>query len=204
MQIEIDKTTETASDDREMMSAIESMLFVWGEPLGLSRIAKILDIKPTHAERLLEEMMRVSEAEGRGIQILEVDKHYQLCTRKENYAYIETLCQTSKSRGLSNSALEVLTIVAYKQPITKLDIEQVRGVNSDAALQSLTERGLVDIVGRLERIGRPHLYGTTQLFLKTFGLKTISELPTLDAFETFRAFETEKEADDAPDQNDET
>jgi segregation and condensation protein B len=203
MQIEIDKTIELTADDREKISAIESMLFVWGEPLSLSRIAKILDIKPAYAEHLLTEMMKVYTTEGRGIQILEVDKHYQFCTRKENYAYIETLCQTSKSRGLSNSALEVLTIVAYKQPITKLDIEQVRGVNSDAALQSLMDRGLVDIVGRLERIGRPQLYGTTQLFLKTFGLKAISELPTLDTFETFRAFETEKEADNAPDQIDE-
>lgn len=180
-------------DDQNYKSIIESLLFAWGEPLSLSRIAKTLELRPSEVESLLKDLIKTYEDEGRGIQILEVDKHYQFCSKKDNYKYIETLCQTSKSKGLSNSALEVLTIVAYKQPITKLDIEQVRGVNSDAALQSLVDRGLVDIVGKLDRIGRPQIYGTSQLFLKTFGLKDIKELPPLDDFETFRDFKSEGE-----------
>jgi len=193
----------TTPTDQALKSAIESLLFAWGEPLSIQRISKALDIKNTHAERLLNELIQAYESDERGITILEVDKHYQFCTKKENYKYIEVLCQTSKSRGLSNSALEVLTIIAYKQPITKLDIEQVRGVNSDAAIQSLMDRGLVDVVGKLEKIGRPQIYGTTQTFLKTFGLKQLSDLPPLDDFDAFRDFKNESEASYVADSDDE-
>ncbi len=160
-------------------SVIESLLFVWGEPLSITKIAKILDVKVSTAEKLIQELAQVYQSEKRGIQIIEVNKHYQFATRKENYAYIEQLCAHTKSKGLSNSALEVLAIVAYKQPITKLDIEQIRGVNSDSPLQSLIERELVQVVGKLEKIGRPQIYATTDVFLKSFGFKSLDELPEM-------------------------
>jgi len=163
-------------------SVIESLLFAWGEPLSLSKIAKILDLKASVVEEVIEEMIETFKKEGRGIQIVEVNKHYQLSTLRANYAYIEQLCATSRNKGLSNSALEVLAIIAYKQPITKLDIEQIRGVNSDGPLQNLVERELVQVMGRLEKIGRPQIYGTTDTFLKSFGFKTLMDLPEVGDF----------------------
>jgi segregation and condensation protein B len=182
-------------------SVIESLLFVWGEPLSCSKIAKILEIKPSTVEHLINEMILQYEEEQRGIQIIEVNRHYQLASRKENYPFIEKMCVTTKSKGLSNSALEVLAVIAYQQPITKLDIEQIRGVNCDSPLQHLIERGLVQVIGKLDKIGRPQIYGTTDLFLKSFGLKTLAELPSLEAFGGLRIFAeaingTEDEADD--------
>ncbi len=108
---------------------------------------------------------------------------------------MEQLCATSKSKGLSNSALEVLAIIAYKQPITKLDIEQIRGVNSEGPLQSLVERELVEVKGKLEKIGRPQIYGTTDVFLRSFGFKTLTDLPAVDEF---KGFEAPKEVDNDP------
>lgn len=166
-------------------SVIESILFAWAEPLSLYKIAKILDLKPVAVETLIEEMMKEYKESQRGIQIIETNKHYQFSTLKANYPFVEQLCATSKSKGLSNSALEVLAIVAYKQPITKLDIEQIRGVNSEGPLQSLIERDLVEVKGKLEKIGRPQIYGTTDVFLRSFGFKTLGDLPQIEAFKGF-------------------
>lgn len=166
-------------------SVIESLLFAWAEPLSLYKIAKIIDLKPQEVEMIIAEMIDEHKASGRGIQIIEANKHYQFCTLKQNYPYVEKLCSTTKSRGLSNSALEVLAIIAYRQPITKLDIEQIRGVNSEGPLQSLIERELVEVKGKLEKIGRPQIYGTTDIFLKSFGFKSLTDLPDMDAFGAF-------------------
>ncbi len=200
-------SNQIIEDYKKYQSAIESMLFVWGEPLSITKIAKQLDLKITIVRKLLDELMLQYETEGRGIQILETNSHYQFCTLKENYQYIESLCQTSKSKGLSNSALEVLAIIAYKQPITKLDIEQIRGVNSDGPLQHLLERQLVEVTGKLEKIGRPQIYGTTDVFLKSFGYKTLKELPPIHDFDAFNAFQSQsevlEEGSDDTNQNDE-
>lgn len=169
----------------QIKSVIESLLFAWAEPLSLYKIAKIVELKPHEVEAVIDELMATYKASGRGIQIIETNKHYQFCTLKENYPYVEKLCSTTKSRGLSNSALEVLAIIAYRQPITKLDIEQIRGVNSEGPLQSLIERELVEVKGKLEKIGRPQIYGTTDTFLKSFGFKSLSELPEIEAFGVF-------------------
>lgn len=169
----------------DIKSVIESLLFAWAEPLSLYKIAKIVDLKPQEVEAIVDEMMTTYKEAGRGIQIIETNKHYQFCTLKENYPYVEKLCSTTKSRGLSNSALEVLAIIAYRQPITKLDIEQIRGVNSEGPLQSLIERELVEVKGKLEKIGRPQIYGTTDTFLRSFGFKSLQDLPEIEAFGVF-------------------
>ena len=186
---------DEAQDNIKIKSVIESLLFAWAEPLSLYKIAKILDLKPQVVENIIEEMQVEHKNQMRGIQIIETNKHYQLSTLKANYVYVEQLCATSKSKGLSNSALEVLAIIAYKQPITKLDIEQIRGVNSEGPLQSLVERELVEVKGKLEKIGRPQIYGTTDVFLRSFGFKTLSDLPAVDEF---KGFEAPKEVDNDP------
>lgn len=186
---------DEAQDNIKIKSVIESLLFAWAEPLSLYKIAKILDLKPQVVENIIEEMQVEHKNQMRGIQIIETNKHYQLSTLKANYIYVEQLCATSKSKGLSNSALEVLAIIAYKQPITKLDIEQIRGVNSEGPLQSLVERELVEVKGKLEKIGRPQIYGTTDVFLRSFGFKTLSDLPAVDEF---KGFEAPKEVDNDP------
>ena len=174
-------------------SVIESLLFAWSEPLSLYKIAKILDLKPGTVETLIEAMMKEYMESHRGIQIIETNKHYQFGTLKANYPFVEQLCATSKSKGLSNSALEVLAIIAYKQPITKLDIEQIRGVNSEGPLQSLIERDLVEVKGKLEKIGRPQIFGTTDVFLRSFGFKMLSDMPQIEAFKGFSHNEGEVE-----------
>lgn len=166
-------------------SIIESLLFAWAEPLSLYKIAKILSLKPGTVEQLVHELDQAYKERGSGVQIIETNKHYQFGTLKENYIYVEQLCATSKNKGLSNSALEVLAIIAYKQPITKLDIEQIRGVNSEGPLQSLIERELVEVKGKLEKIGRPQIYGTTDVFLRSFGFKQLSDLPEIEVFRGF-------------------
>lgn len=183
--------TENTSDIG-IQSIIESVLFAWAEPLSLYKIAKIINQKPSMVEGVIHEMMATYKKERRGIQIIETNKHYQFCTLKDNYHYIEQLCSTTKSKGLSNSALEVLAIIAYKQPITKLDIEQIRGVNSDGAIQSLVDRELIEVKGKLEKIGRPQIFGTTDVFLKSFGFKSLEDLPLIEDFKGF----SEKEAED--------
>lgn len=187
--------SESNLSKEEMRSAIESLLFVWGEPLSLSRIAKILNQKQSDIEHLMEELKAQYIEEKRGFQIIEVNKQYQFATRKENYIYIESLCKTTKSKGLSASALEVLTIIAYKQPITKIDIEQIRGVSSETAIQSLLERELIEVKGRLEKIGRPQIYGTTDMFLKSFGLTTLAEMPPLEGADELFGLKGEMEDD---------
>lgn len=183
-------------------SIIESLLFAWAEPLSLYKIAKILNLKPNFVEEMIEEMHQDYRQNQRGIQIIEANKHYQLSTLKDNFIYVEQLCATAKSKGLSNSALEVLAVIAYKQPITKLDIEQIRGVSSEGPLQSLIDRELVEVKGKLEKIGRPQIYGTTDIFLKSFGFKSIEELPQIDEFSTIMMSKLSDHGDDTEGQDD--
>lgn len=169
--------------DKEIKSIIESLLFVWGEPLNIKEIVKILEMPEEKVRNNLLELKRELHEEQRGIQIIEVNDSFQLCTKGENHPYIEKLCMTSQNRGLSQPTLEVLAIIAYKQPITKHEIESIRGVKSDKAINTLIERELVEVKGRLEKIGRPILYGTTDLFLKVFGFKSLEDLPKIDNFD---------------------
>lgn len=189
------KTVESEKSRVELRSAIESLMFVWGEPLSVARIGKIIGEKPGFVEKLIEEMKVEYERDERGFQIIEVNKQYQFATRRENYSYIESLCKTTKSKGLSASALEVLTIIAYKQPITKIDIEQIRGVSSETAIQGLIERELIEVKGRLEKIGRPQVYGTTDMFLKSFGLASLKALPPLEGADELFGFKGEDHDD---------
>ncbi|MCI9070052.1 MAG: segregation/condensation protein B [Clostridium sp.] len=163
-------------------SVIESMLFVSGEPLSLRELSNNLEIKDKVIEEVIKEMMNEYEEKSRGIKLISIDGAYQLVTKSENSDYIQKLLKKNKKHSLSQASIESLAIIAYKQPITRIDIDEIRGVKSESAIQKLVERGLIKDIGRLEVPGRPILYGTTDEFLRQFGLKTIKELPSLDLY----------------------
>lgn len=163
-------------------SVIESMLFVSGEPLSLRELSNNLEIKDKVIEEVIKEMMNEYEEKSRGIKLISIDGAYQLVTKSENSDYIQKLLKKNKKHSLSQASIESLAIIAYKQPITRIDIDEIRGVKSESAIQKLVERGLIKDIGRLEVPGRPILYGTTDEFLRQFGLKTIKELPSIDLY----------------------
>lgn len=168
---------------KSMKSAIESMMFVWGEPLDIKDVADIFNVDKKEIYECCKELQQEYEQEGRGIVIREVNKSFQFVTRKENLDYIERLCTPVKHKKLSQSALEVLAIVAYKQPVTKGEIESVRGIRCDRVIEGLAKKGLVAEVGRSDAVGRPILYGTTDVFLKQFGFESLKELPAIEDIE---------------------
>ncbi|NLX62856.1 MAG: SMC-Scp complex subunit ScpB [Tissierellia bacterium] len=167
-------------DDREIKAIIESLLFTWGDPLSISDIANILEMKNKEVRKLLDEMISEFEYNRRGIRIIRVKDKYQLSTRPEHYQWISKLTDRKENKGLSNAALETLAIIAYRQPITKSEIESIRGVRCDKAINTLINKNLIKEMGRLERTGRPIIYGTTDEFLRYFGLEDLKDLPGLD------------------------
>lgn len=176
---------------KSMKSAFESMMFVWGEPLDVKAAADVFDITKQEAYDLFKELQAEYEQEGRGIVIREINKTFQFVTREENADYIERLCTPVKARRLSQSALEVLAIVAYKQPVTKGEIEAIRGIKCDRVMEGLIKKDLVCEKGRSEAVGRPILYGTTDTFLKNFGFSSLKELPPIDDVEGVMAVDAD-------------
>lgn len=165
---------------KTIKSAIESMMFVWGDPLDIKAVADIFNIDRNEVYACCKELQAEYEAEGRGIVIREVNRSFQFVTRRENIDYIERLCTPVKHRKLSQSALEVLAIVAYKQPVTKGEIEAVRGIRCDRVLDGLEKKKLVAEIGRSDAVGRPILYGTTDEFLRQFDFESLKELPAIE------------------------
>ncbi len=158
---------------------VESLLFVAAEPVAVRDLARALELPPDAIESALEQLER--ELEGRGIRLLRHHDHVQLVSAPEATAAIERLMGAQHAMArLSNAALETLAIVAYRQPITRPGIEAIRGVDSSGAVRTLLQRGLIAEVGRLPQVGRPVLYGTTEEFLKQFGLSSLAQLPPMD------------------------
>ncbi|WP_054024334.1 SMC-Scp complex subunit ScpB [Bacillus sp. FJAT-28004] len=165
-------------DYPKLKTIIEGLLFMAGdEGLTKRQLADILELDAELASDLVYDLQRDLEREGRGIQIAEVAASYRLTTHLEHAPYFERMAYTPTRSQLSQAALETLSIVAYRQPITRISIEEIRGVKSDRAIQSLVSKDLIEEVGRAEQIGRPILYGTTKSFLDYFGLPSIKELP---------------------------
>ena len=160
---------------KQTEGAIEAILFTMGESVEAEKIAAAIDHDVDTTIRMIHNMMDSYEAEGRGIKIIELDGSFQLCTKQEYYDTLIKVCSQPKKYTLSDAALETLSIIAYKQPIT----EKIRGVNSDRAVNKLVELELVKEVGRLDAPGRPMLFGTTEEFLRTFGVQSIDELPVI-------------------------
>lgn len=162
-------------------SIIESLLFTAGdEGLSLKQIAGIIDGDEKIIEGILEEMKQEYEQDAnRGITIVQLAGNYQFVTKKENAPYLQRLVESPGTSTLSQAALETLAIIAYKQPITRAEIEEIRGVKTERPLQTLMSKALIKDVGRAEGPGRAYLYGTTKVFLDYFGLKDLNELPPL-------------------------
>ena len=160
--------------------AIEGILFAAGEPVKTAKLAAVLEIETEAVEEAVKLLRYDYDTNERGFMIIDIDEGYQICSRPEYYNYIQVILGEQRRQALSNAAMEALAIIAYKQPITRGQIEYIRGVNSDGAVNRLAERGLIEECGRLDAPGRPILYRTTQNFLRCFGLSTPQDLPELD------------------------
>jgi len=166
---------------REIQAIIEGVLFAAGDAVELERLADIVDVDKRSLREILEKMMDEYNYSRRGIHIIRMEDSYQMCTRGEYFQYIARLADPPRKQCLSNAAHEVLAIVAYKQPVTRSSIEHIRGVNCDYIVNRLIERNFIEEKGRLDAPGRPILFGTTQHFLRTFGISTLDELPDFDS-----------------------
>jgi len=178
----------------KLESAIEAILFTMGESVPLNRIAAAIGHDDKTTKKIIRQMMDKYEAQDRGIRIIELDGAFQMCTKKEMYEYLIRIAKQPKRHVLTDVLLETLSIIAYKQPVTKLEIEKIRGVKSDHAVNKLIEYNLVTEMGRLDAPGRPLLFGTSEEFLRRFGIQSTDELPNLNSeqIETFKA-EAEEE-----------
>ena len=171
---------DEVSNKNELISVIESLLFVSGEALSLKEIANILKISSNYAKELLELLSSEYEKSNRGIKLININNSFQLVTKPQNSDYIQELIKGNTRQTLTQASLEALAIVAYKQPITRIDIDEIRGVKSDSAVQNLLEKGLIKERGRMNVPGRPILYITTEEFLRQFGLEELEDMPNLE------------------------
>ncbi len=162
----------------EAKEAIEALLFVAGEPVTLDQLMRTLEVE----RELVEEALRslAQEYEGRGLRIQREGDEAQMVTAPDCVVYVERFLGLQFSSKLSTAALETLAIVAFRQPITRAQVEEIRGVNCEGVLRNLVARGLVEELGRLDRAGRPIIYGTTFEFLQYFGLSDLTELPAVE------------------------
>ena len=169
-------------------AVIESILFTMGDSVELSKLAEVLELDKKEVKDIIEQMQKNYEAEDRGITITELDGAYQMCTKPQMYDYLIKVAKQPKHYALTDVLLETLSIIAYKQPITRAEIEKIRGVSCSHAVSRLVDDNLVCELGRLDAPGRPLLFGTTEEFLRTFGVSSIEELPILnqDQLENFK------------------
>jgi segregation and condensation protein B len=164
-----------------LKSVLESLLFAWGEPLNINEISRILNLPAHNVAAVLDEMIEeVAGDNNRGLIIQRFGNSYQITTKKENFDFIQNLLQTTVNKSLSSAATEALSIIAYKQPVTRVEIELIRGVKCSNVVKGLLDKGLIKEVGKLDKPGRPTLYATTDEFLRHFGLNSIEELPALN------------------------
>ena len=173
---------------------MEAVLFTMGNSVELRQLAAAIDQSENVARRVVTSLQKRYQKENRGMQIIELENAYQMCTRAEYYENLIRVASAPKKHVLTDVVLETLSIIAYKQPVTKLEIEKIRGVKCDHAIAKLMEYGLVQEVGRLDAPGRPILLGTTEEFLRNFGVQGLDELPEIDPvqMEDFKA-EAEEE-----------
>lgn len=192
MSMELEKTE----------AAIEAVLFTMGESVDAAKLAAAIEHDVDTTKKIVHNMMDKYEAADRGIRIIELEDAFQMCTKQEYYDNLIKVASQPRKYVLTDVQLEVLSIVAYKQPITKMEIEKIRGVSSDHVVSKLVEYGLVKELGRLDAPGRPMLFGTTEEFLRVFGVQSIEELPIIseelvEQFKDEAEMEMEAETRDA-------
>lgn len=181
-------------EERNYKAIIEAILFTMGEAVELGKIAEAIELEKKETKAILDEMIEEWNASERGITLMELDGAYQMCTKPEMYEYLIRIAKQPKRRVLTDVLLETLSIVAYKQPVTKAEIEKIRGVSSDHAVSKLVEYNLICELGRLDAPGRPLLFGTTEEFLRSFGVNSLDNLPVLNPVQ-LEEFKQEAEAE---------
>ena len=180
----------------QAQAAVEALLFTMGKAVALKDIAAVLEHDEETVRKIIHQMMDTYKMEKRGIQIIELEDSFQMCTDPAYYDYIVRLTHQPKKHTLTDAMLEARSIIAYKQPVTRSMVEQIRGVSSDYVINRLIEYNLVMEVGRLDAPGKPILFGTTEEFLRTFGVKSQDELPVIDPVKVAE-FKTEAEEEAA-------
>ena len=166
----------------KIKSIIEAILFSAGTVVETKKLMAILELSNEDVDTIMQSMKNEFEEQNRGIEIIKVDNGYQLCSKKEYYDYIYPIFDNRAKPSISPAALETLSIIAYNPKITRSEIEQIRGVNSDGTIYKLLEYNLIEEVGRLDAPGRPTIYSTTNEFLKMFGISSLEELPELPKY----------------------
>lgn len=164
----------------ERVGIVEAILFVTGNAVEKSEICRAMEITPQELDETLDALESGYDFDRRGLRLLRFGAHVQLATRPDYAPYVEKLLQPVQKQSLSQAVMETLAVIAYKQPVTKAEIELVRGVKCDYSVQSLVAKGLIEEVGRKEALGRPILYGTTDAFLRHFCLTSLADLPEID------------------------
>lgn len=180
MGILFERMTQQLQEKQEITqitAAIESLLFVSGRPLEYAELRKLLDVDDAELASALDTLNEQLESQGRGIRLQRLGEQVQLVTAPENARYIAALLDLPMTARLTTAAMETLAVISYRQPITRAQIEAIRGVNSDRAVASLVQHGLVAEIGRAQTIGRPALFATTPEFLQQFGLTSLDQLP---------------------------
>ena len=186
LRVDIQQIDESAPLDPEVARRIiEALLFASSKPLNAADIKKVMkSLTPGQIAKYIEELSEIYQRDGRSFEILEIANGYEITTKKEYAPWIMKLELQKKIKQVTQSALETLAILAYKQPSTRMEIEELRGVDVSGVITTLMERGFIKIVGKKEVPGRPFLYGTTEKFLDHFGLKSLDHLPSIDEIKT--------------------
>lgn len=179
-------------EHRDYYPIVESILFTMGKSVEIKALAQALDLSASEMKIILDELAGEYLSPQRGIRLIFLEDHVQLCTKPQFYEYLIRIASQPKKQILSESVLETLSIVAYKQPVTRGEIERIRGVKSDHAISKLIDYELIEEVGRLDAPGRPVLFATTEEFLRCFGVSSVSELPQA-APEQIQEFQEEAE-----------
>ena len=180
MEQQEDLEQQINMEDRKAESILEAILFTMGEAVEVSRLADVLEMKEKNVRKLLIHMQERYQQDDRGIALTWLEDSVQLCTKAEMYEYLIKIAKTPRKMTLTETVLETLSIIAYKQPVTRVEIERIRGVSCDHAINKLLEYDLICELGRLDAPGRPLLFGTTEQFLRCFGVTSIDDLPEIN------------------------
>ena len=184
-------------DALELRQAVETLLFITDHPIDAGKLAAALGLKEKDKETVasaVSDLKREYDERGGPVRVIEIAEGFQMATKPEFAPYVRNLYKERMTMRLSTAALETLAIIGYRQPLTRAEIEEIRGVEVIAALETLLEKALVKVVGRRETVGRPLLYGTTPEFLRHFGLRSIADLPSIDSFTPAEPTDAEKAA----------
>ena len=177
-------------NDAELRGIVESLIFVADEPIGVKTIADVLKVERDSVEKTLSDLVKEYDSRNSGLQLREIAGGWQIATRPEYHEQVRAYLKSKPSAKLSLASLETLAVIAYKQPVTVPEILEIRGVQSPSAIKTLLDKRLIVAKGRKETVGRPMMYGTSKEFLIQFGLKDLTELPSIEDFQDLAGGET--------------